>query len=380
MELSLTFEESEVQKTVSAFARKEILPLARDIEKSGGMEGRLLARFKDLGILRLPFPERYGGVDASFTALMLAIRELGYASPIPPNMVLENYILAWPLLHYGAEALKDAVLPGLIGLDTIGGLAFTEPDTGSDPRQLVTVAQKTEGGWILNGVKRFITHSGTCHHMILFAKTEDGRVAAFFVETARPGYKVGRRETFVHMALDNGDLYLENYVAPDEHLLGTVDQGFEILLKAESLGKVGFCATFLGVAHRAVDLAISYANTRTHRGKPIGQKFHMIQEKIARMGAKLSSLNAHFLSVCAAADKGADIFWDAAALKYMTADAIRSIAADAMEVHGAYSLSCDYEISRVWAAAAAVPVVMGSLDIQKVIVAQPLLMAGKIRL
>lgn len=379
MQFDLTFEENEVVKTVSAFARKEILPNARQIEADGEMKGQLLERFKALDILALPFPREYGGVDATFSSLMLAIRELGYACPIPPNVILENYILAWPILHFGNEELKKRVLPGLLSLETIGGLAFTEPDTGSDPRQLVTVAKKTEGGWILNGTKRFITHSGTCHHMILFAKTEDEKVAAFYIETERPGYKVGGRETFVHMAIDNGDLFLENYFAPDEHLLGTVDQGFEILLKAESLGKIGFCATFLGACFRGVDLAITYANTRMHRGKPIGQKFAMIQDKLARMASKLSAANAFFLHICARADKGADIFTDAAALKLVIAETIRCVADLSMEIHGAYSLSQDYDIARIYALAAAVPVVMGNLDLQKVIVAQPLLYAGKMR-
>ncbi|MDI6797620.1 MAG: acyl-CoA dehydrogenase family protein [Desulfatibacillaceae bacterium] len=377
MEYSLTFEETQVVQSTARFALNDILPLQKQLDSTGIMPDGLKQKFLELGILRLPFPEQYGGLDATFTAMMLAVRELGYASPVPPNGILENFVLAWPILNFGSAAMKERYLPGLIAMETVGGLAFTEPDTGSDPRQLITIAKKTDGGWILNGTKRFITYSGICDYLILFAKTEQNQVAAFLVESARPGYKVGRRESFVHMALDNGDIYLEDYFAPDEHLIGTVEQGFEVLLKSESLGKIGFCAIFIGAAKRALDLAISYANTKMHRDKPIGIKFPMIQEKIARMATQIEAMDSYLLKVCAKADKGGDIFWEAAVLKLMTAEGMRTVATDAMEIHGAYGLSQEYEVGRFYAMAAAVPVVMGSMDIQRVITGRTLLAKGK---
>ncbi len=377
MEYALTFEESEIRKEVARFARERILPRQREIEGAGTLPPDLMEEFLGLGILSLPFPEEAGGLSGTFTAMMLACSELAYASMVPPNMILENFVLAWPLFTYGTPEARERFLPDLLSMKAVGALAFTEPDTGSDPRQLTTVAKKAEGGWIINGCKRFITYSAICHQMIVFAKTETGGVQAFLVESCRPGYKVGKRESFSHMKVDNGDVFLDNYFAPDAHAIGTPEQGFEVLLKAEGLGKIGFCAIYAGVARRAVDIALSYANTRMHRDKPIGVKFQMIQEKIARMAVHAESMNAYLTRVCAKVDKGEDTFWEAAVLKILTAQGIRRIADDCMEIHGAYGLSDEYEASRIFALSAAAPVVMGSLDIQRVIVSRTLLAAGR---
>jgi alkylation response protein AidB-like acyl-CoA dehydrogenase len=255
----------------------------------------------------------------------------------------------------------------------LGALAFTEDDTGSDPAQLKTVAKKIDGGWIINGSKRFITFSGICDHMILFAKTGDS-VTAFLVESKNRGYKVGKRESFVHTKnFDNGDIYFEDYFAPDDYVIGKVDQGFKILLETEAVGKIVFSSLFVGVAQRAINLSLNYANTRTHRDKSIGQKFQMTQAKLARMIIRLKAMNAYLFEVCSKVDCGEDIFLDAAALKLLIATEIKEITSDAMEIHGAYGLSQEYDVENLYRIAIIAQVVMGSLDIQRVIVAKGML-------
>jgi butyryl-CoA dehydrogenase len=196
-------------------------------------------------------------------------------------------------------------------------------------------------------------------------------VSAFLVEPSGKGYRAGKRESFIHAkGFDNGDFYLEDYFAPDEHLIGQKGQGFEILLRTETLGKIAFCALFAGMAQRAVDLAINYAATRTHRGKSIGAKFQMTQLKLARMLAKMEAMKAYLFHVCAMVDQGKDVFMESAALKLFVASEIKAITSDAMEVHGAYGLSNEYDIAGLYQAAISAQVVMGSLDIQRVIVAK----------
>ena len=107
-----------------------------------------------------------------------------------------------------------------------------------------------EGGWLLNGSKRFITHSGICDYMILFARTGDP-VTAFLVSSRSSGYKVGKRESFIHTKnLENGEVYLENYFAKDAHVIGNVGHGFEILLETETLGKVAFAISICGAGRK----------------------------------------------------------------------------------------------------------------------------------
>jgi len=376
MNIQFTDEERQILETVRRFSRQDILPNRHRLNEAGKLPDALQRKLEDMGLLRVCFPEAYGGVDGTFTGLVIALKEISYASLIPGWGLFLNFMLAYPLLNYGSDDLKETYLPGLLSLKTTGALAFTEPDTGSDPTQLKTRAERTDGGWMINGAKRFISHSGICDHMILFAKTDDS-ITAFLVESKRAGYRPGKREAFFHESgLDNGDLYLEDYFAPDNHIIGDVGGGFNILLAAEAYGKIVFTALYTGMAERALDLSLQYANNRTHRGRPIGQKFQMTQVKIARLVAEVSALNAALFHVTAKVDRGEDIFVDAAVLKLMVAEKILNITADAMEIHGAYGLSSEYEVGELYRWAASAPVVMGSSDIQRVIIANIMLQKG----
>jgi alkylation response protein AidB-like acyl-CoA dehydrogenase len=215
--------------------------------------------------------------------------------------------------------------------------------------------------------------------MILFARTGND-VTAFLVESKNEGYRVGKRESFIQaFFIDNGELYLEDYFAHDKHVIGQVGQGFEILLKTEAIGKIAFCSLFVGLAERAMDLAINYANTRSHRDKPIGEKFQMTQFKLARMMTKLETMNAYLYQACSKLDRGEDIFVDAAVVKLVVGDQIKEITADAMEIHGAYGLSEEYPIGNLYRTAIGAQAIMGSLDIQRVIIAKSLLGKGRYR-
>jgi len=370
MEIRFSFEELEIQKSVRKFVKNELLPIAREVDENWALPDRVREKLLSMGILRTPFPEEWGGAGGTFSGMIIALKELSYASLVPSWLLFENFMLAYPISQYGSDFLKATYLGPLLSLENIGALAFTEPDTGSDPLQLKTSAKKVDGGWLINGSKRFITNSGICDQMILFAKAENS-VAAFLVETKGKGYEAGKRESFIHSkGFDNGDLYLEDYFAPDEHVIGDTSQGFEILLKTETLGKIAFCTLFVGIGERALDLSVSYANTKTHRGKSIGHRFQMTQVKLARMMSKVEAMKAYLFQVCSMVDQGKDVFFEAAALKIFVASEIKEITSDAMEIHGAYGLSNEYDVAGLYQAAISAQVVMGSLDIQRVIVAK----------
>ena len=378
MKFSFTPEELAIKTTVKNFVKKDILPVSRKIDQKGNLPEDINRKFKSMGLLTTPFPEKYGGAGGTFTGFIITLKELAYATFVPAMELLQNYILGTSILACGSDFLKEKYLPDLISLKTSGSLAFTEADTGSDPKQLKTMAKKTDGGWILNGSKRFITYSSFCDYMILFAKTEkEEGVAAFIIDSKNKGYKADKREKFIHTeSIDNGDLYLENYFVPDDHVVGRVDNGFEILLKTEAIGKLGLSALYVGTAQRAFDLAVNYAKTRTHRGTPIGQKFQMIQVKLARMATMVDVLKAYLFMICAKMDRGEDIFTDTAKFKLLVSEEIKSITSDAMEIHGAYGLSREYDVEALYRTAISSQVIMGNLDIQRVIIARDVLGTG----
>ncbi len=379
MTCSFSFEEMEIQKTVRKFVTNEILPNRGEIEKTGCLPAVTLNKFLGLELLKIYFPEKYGGSKGSFTGLVIAAKELGYGSFVPAMMLTQNALVGWVLLNYGSDSVKKDYLPSLISLKTSGGFAFTESQTGSDPKQLQTVARKVDGGWLLNGSKRFITFSKIGKYIIIFAKTGD-QVSAFLVNSADPEYEPGKREVFFHMPfLDNGDIYLKNCFVPDDHVLGQVGQGFEILLKAEAMGKIVFCAEYIGLAERAVDLALKYAKEKEHRGVPIAVKFQLIQGKLGIMAVRLAAMNALLFATSAKVDLGEKISIDSARLKILVAEDVKQITATAMEIHGAYGLSTEFDISSLYQHAISAQVVMGVSDIQRVIVARQLLGQGSCR-
>ncbi len=373
MEIKYSKEELAIKEQVKKFVKNDLMPNARKINDTGVLSDKLKKKFIDMGILKLIFPIKYGGVEGSFTGFILSLLELSHATLVPSWMLVENLMLSYPVLHFGSEFLKKTYLPDLISLKTIGALAFTESDTGSDPTQLRTIAKKIDGGWLINGSKRFITNSKICNHMILFARNEDA-VTAFLVHSEDKGYRPGKREKFIHIkSFDNGDVSFENYLAQDDHVIGKVGEGFSILLQTEALSKIAFCAFYVGMAERALDLSIHYAKTRTHRDQSIGQKFQMIQVKLAEMAARLEGMKAYLMHTSSRVDQGEDIFLNSAALKILVSRDIKWITAAAMEIHGAYGLSQEYDISRLFQASISAQVIMGNIDIQRVILAKGIL-------
>ena len=380
MEIRFSFEELEIQKSVRKFVKNELLPIDREVEDNWALPAGVEKKLIDMELLHSMFPDITPDIDSndngSFTGLVIAIKELAYGATMPAWMLLENFLLAYPITRFGTDNLKSKYLPGLIDMKTIGALAFTEDATGSDPSQLKTVAEKTDKGWILNGAKRFITHAATCDHMILFARTGE-QVTAFLVNASDPGYQAGKKESFIHMKnADNGEIYLKDHFVPAGHVIGGEGKGFEILLETEALGKIAFSSIYLGVAKRAIDLAVDYAETRLHRGVPIGRKFQMIQVKLADMLSRYEALNSYLLNICAKVDSGENVAVDSAALKIRVADDVRVIASSAMEIHGAYGLSEEYVIERIYRTAISAQAVMGNLDIQRVIAAKGLMTTG----
>lgn len=188
---------------------------------------------------------------------------------------------------------------------------------------------------------------------------------------------VGKRESFIHTPhLDNGDIVLEDYFADGGHMIGKEGEGFKILLSAEAYGKIAFSSMYIGLGERTIDLALQYANIRTHRGTPIGNKFQMTQFKISHMIKRIDALNSYLLYVCSKVDKGSSIHRESACLKALVSEDIKTITSLSMEIHGAYGLSDEYQVGHLYKEAIGAQVIMGSLDIQRVIISRSSLDKG----
>ena len=373
MDYNFTQEELNIRDTIRQFAKKEIAPLVDQIEREGKMPDDLINKIVDLKISGLPFPEQWGGAGASFVSLLLAVEEMSYVYLPAMFYSLVSSMAAYGFMSFGSDYLKEKYLTGLLTGSLTGAWAFTEPDTGSDPKQLKMKAVRDGDDWVLNGTKRFITNSSKADIAVIFATSEEG-VTAFVVETDNPGYSAGRREKFLAFdGTDNGDIVLEDARVESKNILGKVGEGFNILLGVEVFAKVASCAGNVGLARAALDLAVQYAKEKTHRGTPIGLKFQMTQWNIATMAAKVSASRAFLYSVGAKMDKGENVTGESSLLKIFTGSAAREVASDAVQVHGAYGLSKEYSVERLYREARFNEVILGTNEIQRVIAANMLL-------
>lgn len=373
MDYSFSEEELNIGETIRQFARKEIAPLIDQIEREKKIPNDLVQKITERKITGLPFPEEWGGSGASFVSLLLAIEEISYVYIPCIFYPLMSSVAAYGFLNYGSDYLKEKYLRGLLTGSLKGAWAFTEPDTGSDPKQLKVKAVEDGDSWILNGTKRFITNSGIADIAVVFALTGKG-VTAFVVETQSPGYIVGKRKEFLAFGgMDNGDIILENVRVEGKNILGKEGQGFDILLSVEVFAKVASCAGNVGLAQAALDQAVRYAKEKTHRGIPIGVKFQMTQWNLATMAAKVAASRAFLYSVGAKIDKGENVSGESALLKMFTSAVTREVASDALQVHGAYGLSKEYAVERLYRESKFNEVILGTSEIQRVIAANALM-------
>ncbi len=374
MDYNFTEEELSIKDTIGKFAKKEISPFISQIENENKMPDELLSKITKMKISGLPFPEKWGGAGATYISLLLAVEELSHVYMPSIFHPLVNAMAAFGFSNFASDYLKDKYLRRILDGSINAAWAFTEPDTGSDPKQITTKAVKDGDDWILNGTKRFITNSSIADVAAIFAATENG-ITAFVIDTKNPGYKIGRREKFLAFAgSDNGDVILENARVPAKNVLGKVGRGFEILLAVEVFAKVTACAGNIGLAQSALDHAVKYAKEKTHRGTPIGTKFQMTQWLIATMASNVAASRSFLYSVGAKMDKGdKNLAAESALLKIFTGKCAREVASDAVQVHGAYGITSEFPVERLYRESKFSEVVLGTNEIQRVIAASALL-------
>ncbi len=374
MDYNFTEEELSIKDTIGKFAKKEISPFIAQIENENKMPDELLSKITNMRISGLPFSEKWGGAGATYISLLLAVEELSYVYMPSIFHPLVNAMAAFGFSNFASDYLKDKYLRRILDGSINAAWAFTEPDTGSDPKQITTKAVKDGDDWILNGTKRFITNSSIAEVAAIFAATENG-ITAFVIDTDNPGYKIGRREKFLAFAgSDNGDVILENARVPSKNILGKAGRGFDILLAVEVFAKVTACAGNIGLAQSALDHAVKYAKEKTHRGTPIGAKFQMTQWLIATMASNVAASRSFLYSVGAKMDKGdKNLAAESALLKIFTGKCAREVASDAVQVHGAYGITSEFPVERLYRESKFSEVVLGTSEIQRVIAASSLL-------
>jgi alkylation response protein AidB-like acyl-CoA dehydrogenase len=373
-------EQEMLREMVRRVADEQVRPLVATMEETRDFPHALVEVFGDLGLLQMWVPEEYGGPGGDLTSVCLAKEEIGKVSLAASTLCANNSIgLILPLLHFGTDAQKARYLPEAAKGRTISSVAITEPEAGSDVSAIRTVARRNGGSYVIDGQKSWITWAAQAHHMLVFARTSEGRghdgISVFLVDTKTPGLKIGRKE--VKMGRHGSPTYqvfFENMRVDADCLLGEEGNGFKACMKILDLNRPSVAASSLGLAQAALDESVRYAKDRRQFGKRIGD-FQAIQFKLADMAMKIEAARTLLYTSTQEIDAGdtSRLTLLSSMAKCYVTDVAMEAALEAVQVHGSYGYSTEYPVERFMRDAKLNQILEGTNEIHRLIIARQLL-------
>lgn len=371
MKFALSKEQSLIQKTAREYAQKNIEPISHQIDVENKVPDEILKGLGELELFGIPFEEEYGGSEGGYLSYVLAMEQIACASSGVAMIMSAHTLGLGAISIFGTEEQKKKYMTKACKAEEVASFAFTEPGTGSDPKQITSTAVKDGDNYIINGTKRFISNANYPGPIVVFAKVE-GKVTGFIVEKWCDGYSIS--EPWEKNGMHGGpllDVYLKDVKVPAENMLGEIGMGYTILQFGISYGKVGVCSTGLGGMLAAYQESVKYAKEKTHRDQSIA-KFQSMQMMIADIATKyeVSQIMTYRLGYLADNVKDPRQYAkDAALTKYYVTESMVDLARLAVNVHGSYGCMKDYKVERLWRDCIMGPQIEGVNDVQKMIVA-----------
>jgi alkylation response protein AidB-like acyl-CoA dehydrogenase len=392
----LTDIQREILATVRDFVDKEIIPVATELEHRDEYPLRIVEGMKELGIFGLMIPEEYGGLGESLLTYALVVEEIARGWMSVSGIINTHFIVAYMLARHGTPEQRQRFLPRMATGEVRGAFSMSEPGLGSDVAAIRTKAVRDGDGFVVTGQKMWLTNGASSNLVAVLCRTDEGHpegtaphksLTAFLIEkepgfganASVPGLSVpGKIEKMGYKGVDTTELVLDGVRLPADSVLGgRTGRGFYQMMDGVEVGRVNVAARGCGVALRAFELGIGYAQQRETFGKPIAQH-QAIQFKLAEMATKVEA--AHQLMVAAARKKsvlmgegGRRNDLEAGMAKYLASEYCKEVVEDAFRIHGGYGFSKEYEIERLYREAPMLLIGEGTAEIQKMIIGRRLL-------
>jgi len=341
----LTEEEKLVRNTVSEFTDKEVLPIIEKYYQNGTFPVHLVRKLGELGLLGMTLPEQYGGAGVSNVAYGLAMQELERGDTgIRSFASVQGGLVMYPIYTFGSEEQKMKYLPKLATGELIGCFGLTEPDFGSNPGGMLTKAEKTEDGYLLNGTKMWITNGSIADVAIIWAKLE-GKVRGFIVETDTEGFtSVEMRGKLSLRASITSELILEDVFVPEDALLPN-STGLRSPLMCLNQARYSIAWGVIGSMMACYSSALNYAKTRIQFGKPIAS-YQLTQLKLTNMLTEITKAQLLAFQLGKLKDRGIVKHTQISMAKRNNVEHALLIARDAREIHGANGILSEYPVMR----------------------------------
>jgi butyryl-CoA dehydrogenase len=379
MDLSLSETQQMILDTARAFAEKELVPAAHDIDKSGQFPRDKVKKLADLGFLGMAVPEQWGGAGLDNLSYAIAMEEIsrGCAST-GVIMSVNNSLVCDPIGKFGNDAQKKKYLTPLAQGKRLGCFALSEPGSGSDAAGMRCTAILDGDEYVLNGTKNWITSGKEADICVLIAHSNPAErhkgISAFIVDRNATPYGIGKVEDKLGIkGSSTTSLVFENVRIPAENRLGKEGDGFKVAMSTLDGGRIGIAAQALGIARAAFEEALKYSRERQAFGKYIGD-FGAIQEMLADMAADIDAARLLIWRSAVAKDEGGKFGKLSAMAKLYASEMSARVTHKALQIHGGYGYVKEYNAERHMRDARITEIYEGTSEIQRLVVARETLM------
>ncbi|ANY05952.1 acyl-CoA dehydrogenase family protein [Pseudonocardia sp. HH130630-07] len=391
----LTDVQTEILSTVRSFVDKEIIPHATALEHSDAYPADIVDGMKEMGLFGLMIPEEYGGLGESLLTYALVVEEIARGWMSVSGVINTHFIVAYMLRQHGTQAQKERHLPKMATGETRGSFSMSEPDLGSDVAAIKTRAVESSDGsgdYVIDGAKMWLTNGGTSNLTAVLVRTDEGaekahqNLTTFLVEKPEgygevaPGLVIpGKIDKMGYKGVDTTEMVFTGHKVSGEAILGGErGKGFAHMMDGVEVGRVNVAARACGIAIRAFELGVEYAQQRSTFGKPIAGH-QAISFKLAEMATKVEAAHLMMVNAARLKDRGERNDVEAGMAKMLASEYCKEVTEDSFRIHGGYGYSKEYEIERLMREAPFLLIGEGTSEIQKTIISRGLLRDYKLR-
>jgi alkylation response protein AidB-like acyl-CoA dehydrogenase len=391
----LNQDQKDILAGIREFVDAEIIPVAGDLEHNDEYPKDIVDGLKELGVFGLMIPEEYGGLGQSLLTYALVVEEIARGWMSVSGVINTHFIVSHMVLHHGTEEQKQHYLPKMAEGEIRGAFSMTEPGCGSDVAAITSKAVADGDDYLLTGQKMWLTNGGSSNLVAVLVKTDNAasedasvyrRMTTFLIDKpegfgeVREGLTIpGKIEKMGYKGVDTTELVMDGLRLPASSILGgEPGKGFYQMMDGVEVGRVNVAARACGLALRAFELGIEYAQQRVTFGKQISEH-QAVAFRLADMATKVEAAHQMMVMAARTKDNGERNDLEAGMAKYLASEYCKEVVEDSFRIHGGYGYSKEYEIERLYREAPMLMIGEGTADIQKMIVARRLLEDYKIR-
>lgn len=364
-----------IRDVARRFATERLAPHAAQRDLDAEFPADDIAEMGRLGLMGVTVSPDYDGSGADHVSLALALEAIaGGDAGVATVMSGHNSVGCMPIYKFGTPEQKEKFLKPMAAGQMLSAFLLTEPQGGSDASNLKTVARKTANGYVLNGVKQFVTSGSSAKIALVFAATDADAgpkgITGFLVPTDLPGYQVLRKEDKLgQRSSDTCQIALEDVEISEDMRLGEEGQGYRIALSNLEGGRIGIAALAVGIAQVALDAAVAYARERVTFGKPIFEH-QAVQFRLSQMAMSVEAARQLVLHTAQLRDAGLPCLKEACMAKMQASESAESVCSDAIQTLGGYGYLKDFPLERYYRDARLTKIYEGTNDIQKMVIAR----------